>query len=147
VKTLKVILLAGVIGSPFSASHAHHSYAGVFDMSSIVQFEARVVKLELRNPHAVVHIEIVNERGDVEQWTIEGPGKLSLARRGWADDMFEAGEEITVYGNPSVRGKPILWLSKIVKSDGVELVDPLVDDALAIEKERRARLSRTRQDE
>jgi len=147
VKIFKAVLLAGVIGFPVSASYAHHSFAGVFDMSSVVQFEARVVKLELRNPHAIIHIEIINEQGDVEQWTIDGPGKLALVRRGWADDMFEEGELITVYGNPSLRGKPILWLSKIVKADGVELVDPLVEDDRAIEEERRARRSRTGQDE
>jgi len=147
VKTLTLFLLAGVIGFPFSTSHAHHSFAGAFDMSSTIQFEARVVRLELRNPHAVIHIEVVNERGDIEQWTIEGPGKLSLARRGWTDDMFEERELITVYGNPSARGKPIVWLSKIIKSDGAELVDPLVSDDLAIEEERRARRSRTGQGE
>lgn len=145
-KILKAVLMAGVIGSPFPVSHAHHSYSGVFDMSSVTQFEARVVKLELRNPHTIVHVEVVNEQGDVELWTIEGPGKLALVRRGWADDMFAAGELITVYGNPSAQGKAIVWLSKIIKADGVELLDPLTDDDLAIEEERRARLSRARQD-
>jgi len=139
VNFLQKVFLASAISFSISTGHAHHSFAGVFDMSSVMQFEARVVGLELRNPHTVVHIEVINEQGDVEQWAIEGPGKLALARRGWSDDMFLDGEIITVHGNPSLRGKPIVWLSKIVKEDGIEFVDPLVADDLAIEEERRAR--------
>lgn len=119
---------------------AHHSFAGVFDMSAVTSFEARVIKLDLLNPHASIYLEVVNDQGVTEEWVVEGPGKLSLVRRGWSDDMFEEGEIIQVFGNPSVNGRPIVWLDKIIMADGTELIDPLVADDLAIEAERRERL-------
>lgn len=123
-----------------TTTNAHHSYAGVFDMKTVVQFDAQVVRLELLNPHTNVFLKVTNEQGDTEEWVIEAPGKLSLARRGWTDDMFEENEAITVHGNPSLRGKNAVWLDRVVRTDGTVFIDPLISDALAIEEERRARL-------
>lgn len=129
-----------------STSYAHHSYAGVFDMNSVATVKGKVVKLELSNPHTNLYLEVSNEQGEIEEWVLEGPGKLSLARRGWTDDVFEPGELITVHGNPSVQGKKTLWLDRVIKADGTELVDPLVADDDAIEQERRARLLKAQQE-
>jgi DNA/RNA endonuclease YhcR with UshA esterase domain len=126
-------------------SHAHHSFRGVYDFNTTSTIEGVVVELDLVNPHARVYLDITNEKGEVERWVIEAPGKISLARRGWTDDMFAPGEIITVIGNPSVTGKKAVWLEKIIKADGTELVDPLVADDLAIEAERRARLRKAQQ--
>ena len=103
------------------------------------------VRLELVNPHARLFIAVTNESGGVEEWMVEGPGKLSLARRGWTDDMFADAESITAVGNPSSAGHNAIWLEKIVKSDGTEIVDPLIADALAIEAERQERIRRATQ--
>lgn len=53
--------------------------------------------------------------------------------------MFSAGESITVTGNPAYSGRNAIWIEKIVSEDGSEIIDPLVEDELAIEAERRAR--------
>jgi hypothetical protein len=128
--------------SLFSITQAHHSFRGVFDFSQHTTLQGAVVKFELLNPHARVFMEVVNENGETEQWVVEAPGKLSLARRGWTDDMFSDREVITATGNPSTTGKMAIWLEKIVLSDGTEFIDPLVSDDEAIEAERRERAQR-----
>ncbi len=125
-----------------AGAYGHHSFVGVFDLSAITSFEAKVIRLDLLNPHTSLYLEVINSEGHAEEWVIEGPGKLSLVRRGWSDDMFSDGEIIQVFGNPSVNGKPIVWLDKIIMADGTELIDPLVADDIAIEEERRERLRR-----
>jgi hypothetical protein len=125
-----------------SIAQAHHSFRGVFDFSKHTILQGAVVKFELLNPHARVFMEIVNENGETEQWVVEAPGKLSLARRGWTDDMFAEREVITATGNPSSTGKMAIWLEDIVLSDGTKFIDPLVSDDEAIEAERRERAQR-----
>lgn len=139
-KLIFTVLVAAASSFSFSPSLAHHSYAGVFDMKSVTQIQGRVTKLELLNPHTSLHLNVINEQGEVEQWVLEGPGRLSLARRGWSDNMFEENELITVHGNPSLQGKKALWLDRVIRANGEEFVDPLVADDQAIEDERRARI-------
>lgn len=139
-KFVTLFLFTLLLGAPISFGYAHHAYAGVFDMKSVIQIEGRVVRLELLNPHTRLYLEVTSADGKLEEWVMQGPGKLSLARRGWTDELFEEGERITVYGNPSLQGKKAVWLDRVVLADGRELVDPLVADRLAIEEARRARI-------
>jgi len=122
-----------------SIAQAHHSFRGVFDFSKHTTLRGTVVKFDLLNPHARVFMEVVNENGETEQWVVEAPGKLSLARRGWTDDMFGDREVITATGNPSSTGKMAIWLEDLVLNDGTKFIDPLVSDDEAIEAERRDR--------
>ncbi len=132
-------LLSIVLAVLPGLSLAHHAFRGVFDFSRTDTIVGAVVNLELVNPHARLYIDVTNESGEVEHWLVEGPGKLSLARRGWTDDMFTPGDVITAVGNPSNSGDRTIWLEKIIMPDGTEIIDPLVADELVIEAERRER--------
>ena len=125
--------------------HAHHAFRAVFDFAKTETIEGKVANLEFINPHIRLHIDVLSDSGEVEQWLVAGPGKLSLARRGWKDDMFTAGEGITVTGNPARAGGNVIWLEKIIMPDGREFIDPLISDVLAIEAQRRERARQTTQ--
>ena len=124
---------------------AHHNFRVAYDFSQTQTLEGRVARWELVNPHMRLYIDVTTESGETEQWLVEGPGKLALARRGWTDDTFTGNELISVAGNPSASGDLAIWLERIVLADGTELIDPLVSDALAIEEERRERVRRLRE--
>jgi hypothetical protein len=134
-------LLSTVLAIPLA--HGHHAFRVVYDFSQTRTIEGRVVRLELVNPHARLFLAVANEDGNEEEWMIEGPGKLALARRGWTDDMFADGEIITAVGNPASAGDNAIWLESIARSDGSVIIDPLVSDELAIEEERRQRIRRS----
>ncbi len=134
------LLLAVVLPAPWG--HAHHAAGAVYDRNQIHTIEGTVVSLELVNPHVRLFIDVTTGGGEVERWTVEGPGKLSLGRRGWTDDMFETGEAITAVGSPAASGANGMWLQRIVMPDGREFLDPQYEDALAIEAERRERARR-----
>ncbi len=140
--SIPILLLTLLLSS---VATAHHAFRVIYDFSTTETIEGRVVNLELVNPHARLYIEVTDENGETVQWIVEGPGKLSLARRGWTDDMFETGEPLTIVGNPSNLEDNAIWLEKIVRADGTEVIDPLVADELAIEEDRRLRIERARQ--
>ena len=140
ISSAATLLVANLLLAPFG--HAHHAAAAVYDRNQTQTIEGTVVSLELVNPHVRLFVDMTTESGDVERWIVEGAGKLSLGRRGWTEDMFEAGEAITAIGNPAASGAKAMWLQRIVMPDGREFMDPLLEDALAIEAERRERARR-----
>jgi len=144
-KILSPTFLLCVLGLLPSLAAAHHAFRGVYDFSTSNTIEGAVVTLELVNPHARLYLDVTTLAGETERWLVEGPGKLSLARRGWSDDMFAPGDIITAVGNPSNTDDHAIWLEKIVMPDGTEIIDPLVADELAIEAERRERVRQAQQ--
>ncbi|MDD9998819.1 MAG: DUF6152 family protein [Rhodospirillaceae bacterium] len=127
---------------PLPGALAHHAFVAVYNPRETATIEGEFAGLELVNPHAWIYIDVAAENGRTEQWTVEAAGKLSLARRGWTDDLFQQGEVITAVGHPALSGDTAMWMVKIVKSDGREYFAPNVEDANAIEAERRERARR-----
>ena len=145
---MKILTIISALASGLLLSisaEAHHAFRGTYDFSRIETIIGEVVELELVNPHARIFLDVTNADGQTERWVVEGPGKLSLARRGWTDEMFVPGDVITAHGNPHTSGENSLWLDKIIMPDGSEIIDPLVADELAIEAERRERAQRAQQ--
>ena len=136
------VLICGLLSA---TTHAHHAFVAVYNPAETRTIEGSFAGLELVNPHARVYIDVTAEDGGVEQWTVEAAGKLSLARRGWTDGMFRQGEVITAVGHPALSGDNAMWMVRIVKSDGSEYFAPNVEDANAIEAERRERARRAGQ--
>ena len=66
----------------------------------------------------------------------ESPGKLALASR--LDGPYvHVGANLKDIGHPSVAARRSIWLEKIIMAEGTEIIDPLVEDELVIEAERR----------
>ena len=77
---------------------AHHAFSAEFDQKRPVNLEGAVVKLELVNPHAWVHIEVKTKDGKTEVWAIEGGTPNTLQRRGITRDSLKPGTLVKVAG-------------------------------------------------
>ena len=144
-QSLPAVIVAFAATTSPLGTVAHHASGAVYDSSTTTAIEGAFAGLELVNPHTWVRISMAADSGEAEEWTIEAPGKLSLARRGWTDTLFSPGETLTAFGHPAWSGGNAMWLVRIVKSDGTEYWDPAEEDALAIEAERRERVRRATQ--
>jgi hypothetical protein len=78
--------------------HAHHSIAAGFDMSRTVTVTGAIVKMEWRNPHARLSIDVKNQSGQAESWEVWFSSANGLYRRGWRDDDLPVGAAVTVSG-------------------------------------------------
>jgi uncharacterized protein DUF6152 len=101
IRTLSVasITLSLVAGSAL----AHHSFA-IFDQSKVNYLTGTVKEFEWVNPHAWLHITIVNDKGQQAMWSFEGGSVAQLAALGWKKDSFKAGEKIEVGFRPMKDG-------------------------------------------
>jgi hypothetical protein len=66
-------LLAALLVLPLAA-HAHHSWRAVYDGGEEVTLDARIASEVYRNPHLTVRIEIPDDSGELEEWTLEWRG-------------------------------------------------------------------------
>jgi len=80
-----------------SSAMAHHSFAGEFDNSLVVNVTGVVVSVEMVNPHSWIYLDVTT-KGTVERYALEGPGPLQIQRRGIALDYIKAGDQLGACG-------------------------------------------------
>jgi hypothetical protein len=77
---------------------AHHSFAAQFDGSKPITLQGTVTKVEWRNPHIWVYLDVKNADGSVTAWECEGGAPNALTRQGWSKQDLESGEPLTIEG-------------------------------------------------
>ena len=114
-----IILLTGliIISRPL---FAHHSVAE-YDMTRITSVKGTVTQFEWSNPHAYIHLDVKDDKGNVENWSAELASLGMLSRVNWRRDTVKPGDEITVFGNRAKDGRTFMRLDKIVFANGQEL--------------------------
>ena len=94
----RLLTVAALLQVTFSAGA--HNTSAKFDKEQYEEVTATDVEFKWTNPHVWIEIEIENDEGDTEAWSIEGLGPNSLFRAGWRPNSFEAGDVITIRFNP-----------------------------------------------
>ena len=73
---------------------AHHAFGAEFDANRPVLLKGKIVKVELVNPHAWIHVEVPKDGGGTEVWMVEGGTPNTLLRRGITKNMADCYEFI-----------------------------------------------------
>jgi hypothetical protein len=90
----------GMLLLPMSTD-AHHAFAAEFDSNAPVLLEGKVTRVEWINPHAWVHLEVVQEDGTSIIWMVEGGTPNTLLRAGINKHTLQIGTDIVVRGYQS----------------------------------------------
>jgi hypothetical protein len=77
---------------------AHHSFAAEFDINRPIKLDGVVTKMEFSNPHSWLHIEVVTDSGEKQQWMVEGGAPNALIRNGWTRNSVPPGVKVHVEG-------------------------------------------------
>jgi len=77
------------------SASAHHSFA-MFDRSKETTLVGVVQEFQWTNPHSWIEIDVANESGGTDKWSIECNSPNNLARQGWKSSSVKAGDKISV---------------------------------------------------
>src|SRR5580700_1061557 len=56
---------------PVPSTSAHHGFVSWFDTTRSISVKGTVTGFDWTNPHAYIYMDVKNERGAVEKWSIE----------------------------------------------------------------------------
>ena len=84
---------------------AHHAFSAEFDANAPVTLRGPVTKVEWINPHAWIHMETKNAKGQNELWMVEGGTPNTLQRNGVTRDSIKIGTVIVVAGYQAKDGR------------------------------------------
>jgi uncharacterized protein DUF6152 len=99
---------------------AHHGNSA-YEMGKTVSYKATVTKFEYSNPHTQIYFDVADDRGSVEHWVAETTNPAMLNRVGWSRESLKPGDQVTLVVNPNKVGAKVVFLQKVVFSDGKEL--------------------------
>ncbi|HUF71584.1 MAG TPA: DUF6152 family protein [Gammaproteobacteria bacterium] len=96
---------------------AHHAVAGVYDLNTEIVLEGRLQKLNYRNPHANLILEVPNDDGTITEWTLTTASTQVLGRAGVNRDSIKPGEFLKITALPARNGNPAGFIRRLELSD------------------------------
>jgi len=76
---------------------AHHGTGISYDLTKTpITTKAIVTEYKWANPHIQIFVDIKDDKGKVENWSIEGNSPYNWARMGWNRKTLKAGDEIVI---------------------------------------------------
>ena len=93
--------LVGIFVFGLVTAYAHHSVTATYDAKKEVKLQGKLVLFLFRNPHVFVHVDVPDESGKMQRWTIEWGGAAQLSSQGINRDTFKTGDELIITGDPS----------------------------------------------
>ena len=101
-------------------TYAHHS-AAEYDVTKVVSVKGTVTQFEWTNPHAYIHLDVKDDKGEVEKWSAELGSLGMLSRANWKRDTVKPGDQITAFGSRAKDGRTVMRLEKVAFASGQEL--------------------------
>ena len=98
-KTVGILtMLLGLVSlaPPLSA---HHSRA-MFDIDTFISVEGVVTKVEWKNPHMWVTLDVPTSDGETESWGFEGSGAASMVASGISPQILKVGNRVKIIAHP-----------------------------------------------
>ena len=112
-------LMIGIlaIAVPLSAHHGQATY----DETKLATIMGTVSSFEFSNPHAMLVLEVKDDKGNIQKWIGEGTSPNMLVREGWNRKTIKPGDQITATGHPARNGMYSMRIERIVLPSGKEL--------------------------
>jgi hypothetical protein len=113
-------VLLAALSTLVPAGWAHHSPVAFNTQVTDFALKGKIELVEMRNPHSVMQLRVVNDDGTTTRWDIEFSSVNLLLRRGWDFERIKVGDRVTCIGNPSATGRSEMYMWSIVLADGTE---------------------------
>ena len=101
---------------------AHHGTAVSYNIHKVIVLKGTITHFAFSNPHSQLYFNVTDDKGKVTEWAAEMRNPRNLQSFGHTqrelNQKFAPGTGVTVTGNPSKSGAPVLVFGKAVTADG-----------------------------
>jgi len=118
----RLLTLVALIAVLSASLLAHHGRGATYDMKKRVTLKGTVSRVEWRNPHVLIYMDVKDADGKVVTWGFENSGVSTLAQEGYNRNTLKVEQPITAIVNPAANGAPTAIVVKIVLADGKEIM-------------------------
>src|ERR1700733_12784562 len=94
-RTLRIAWVGALLLLVAGSVSAHHSFA-MFDRSKETTIVGVVEDFQWTNPHSWIELDVPNESGGADKWSIELNSPNNLSRQGWKSTSVKPGDKISV---------------------------------------------------
>ena len=103
-----------------TSAAAHHNMSALFDFSQRFSSTGTLTKVDWRNPHIYVFVDVKNDKGQVEPWSFEGPSPGFFRQRDVGKENFESSmqKSIKVEASRARDGSHAGLIREITLADG-----------------------------
>ncbi len=98
-KTIGILMMLLGFVSMAPPLSAHHSRA-MFDVDTFISVEGVVTKVEWRNPHMWITLDVPTPDGKTESWGFEGSGAASMVAAGISPQILKVGNRVKIIAHP-----------------------------------------------
>src|SRR5580693_3714259 len=90
---LAVLLVAAGTFLAGTRAYAHHSLSATYYADKEVKLEGKIAQLMLRNPHSFLQIDVPDDKGVMQRWSLEWRSSGQLGQAGIKRDTLIAGDD------------------------------------------------------
>jgi hypothetical protein len=115
-RLIGLIISLGLAGG--TSLWAHHSLAAEYDQKKSVTLTGTLTKLDWRNPHAWIYMDVKNASGGIDKWECELGSPNAMTRAGFTQDSVKVGDELVLDGILAKKGTNICSTRTVKGKDG-----------------------------
>src|SRR5580704_6884760 len=116
-----VTAIVAIVGLAVRPVVAHHSFSAEYDGNKPLKLTGTVTEMLWSNPHAWIHLDVVDKNGKVVNWAFETGGANALYRRGWRKQDLVPGTVLVVDAFRARNGSATANALSITFTDGRKL--------------------------
>ena len=83
-----------------AAPAGHHAIGEIYDEERTIVLDGEVEAFLFGNPHSVLHVRVLDDRGLTRTWAVEWRAADRLSRAGVRGDALARGDAVTLCGHP-----------------------------------------------
>ncbi|MCY4077864.1 MAG: DUF6152 family protein [Acidobacteria bacterium] len=83
-----------------ASAGGHHAIGEIYDEERTIILDGEVEAFLFGNPHSVLHVRVVDDRGLARTWAVEWRAADRLSRAGVRGDALARGDAVTLCGHP-----------------------------------------------
>jgi hypothetical protein len=92
-----------VVSIPALAHHGNSRY----DSSKTITLNGTITSFDWSNPHCLIHMDVRDDNGHVQHWTLELAGTFTMSRSGWTKNSLKPGDQVSAETHPAQNGTTV----------------------------------------